>query len=294
MAVTIVVPVYADWPSLKVCIDSIKNQLDTRLHKVLLVNDCGPEADSLEKKIQVAIKGLPNFYYFRNQKNLGYVGTCNRAVEELDKSSNDVLILTSDTEATEGFLDEMTAVLNSDPKIGTVSPRSNNATLATVPLWAAQQKGINAKDSYAVYQKIKSRLPSYYEVPTAHGFCMLVRRSLIKKYGLFDEAFGKGYGEEVDFCRRIKKRGFKNTLANRAYVFHLEARSFGLETKAKLIEQHNKIIWERYPEYRQEVRDYMSLTVDRERKIEESVGLGGPSRGKLYRAARRIKKYLTS
>lgn len=271
-AVTIVVPVYGDWPSLKDCIESLKQFVDP-VHQILLINDCGPEVDVLEKKIKNSIEGQKNFIYFRNKKNLGFVGTCNKAVMELDKTNNDILLLNSDTKVTAGFLEEMVGVLNSSSKHGAVSPRSNNATLATIPLSSAAQKGIDPEQSYLIYQKIKLKLPRFYIAPVTHGFCILVKRKLIKEFGLFDEIFGKGYGEEVDFCQRIKKHGYLSIIANHSFVFHLEARSFTLETKAKLLEKNNQIIWRRYPEYRQSVSDYMRTTIDRESKIEQSLGI---------------------
>ena len=272
-SVTIVVPVYGDWPSLDECISSLKKCVDTSIHKVLLVNDCGPEANLIEQNIQGSIKDTTGFLYFRNPKNLGFIGNCNRAVLELDKTDNDILLLNSDTIVTPRFLEEMVGVLYASPKHGTVSPRSNNATIATIPLSAVSQKGIGAEKSYKLYKKIKKRLPHYYEVPVAHGFCMLIKRSLIKQYGLFDPIFGKGYGEEVDFCLRIAKKGYKSLLANYAYVFHLEARSFSLEKKAQLLEANNKILWKRYPGYRQQVRDYMEVSVPRETALEHKVGI---------------------
>ncbi len=288
---TIAIPVYSDWPSLKICIESAIKYIDSR-NKVLVVNDSGPEADLLEKNINELIAGHKNFEYYRNSQNLGFVGTCNRVVEELDKTNNDLLILTSDTEATTEFLKEISAILDSDKKIGAVSPRSNNATLATVPLWSAHQKGIGAKESYSIYQKIKDKLPEKYIAPTAHGFCMLIRRSLISEYGLFDKAFGKGYGEEVDFCQRIRKHGYLCAIANRAYVYHSEARSFTLERKAQILEQSNKIIWQRYPNYRQEVREYMDKIISSERKIEEAVGIKASKNSKLHKVGRKLRSFI--
>ncbi len=265
-SVSIIVPVYGDWASLEDCIKSLHKYVQSR-HRVLLVNDCGPEADKIEKNIKEAIKNLTNFSYFRNSENLGFVKNCNHAVFELDTTNNDILLLNSDTKVTEGFLDELQAIFELDETIGVVSPRSNNATITTVPLSAAAQKGIEAEKSYTLFQILKTKLPPYSTVPTAHGFCMLIRRELIKRYGLFDEIFGKGYGEEVDFCQRLSKHGHKSAIANRAYVFHLEARSFSHETKNSLLEINNKIIWERYPSYRQAVRDYMSEAVAHEEAV---------------------------
>ncbi len=291
MATTIVIPVYADWPSLKVCIESAIKHIDSR-NRVMLINDCGPEVDVLEKNIKDAIKNQKNFSYYRNPENLGFVGTCNRVVEELDKSKNDILILTSDTEPTAGFLEEMKAVIASDKKFGAVSPRSNNATLVTVPLWSAHQKGLDPTKSYEIYQKIRDELPERYIAPTAHGFCMLIRRPLISKYGLFDKVFGKGYGEEVDFCQRIRRHGYLCAIANRAYVYHSEARSFTLERKAQILKQSNKIIWQRYPNYRQEVREYMDNTISSERKIEEAEGIKALKNSKLQKVGRKLRSFI--
>lgn len=255
--VTIVVPVYGDWSSLRDCIESLKKYVGKR-HRVLFANDCGPEADLIERNIKKAIKSVGHFSYVRNDKNLGFVQNCNNAVLKIDKTDNDILLLNSDTIVTKGFLEELLAVLYSSNDIGAVSPRSNNATIATIPIASTRNKGgLTPEASYNFFIKNNKNLPRYTIAPVAHGFCMLVRRELIKRYGLFDEVFGKGYGEEVDFCLRIRGHGYESAISNWAYVFHLEGRSFGLDKKAALIKESSKIILERYPSYKQEVQKYI-------------------------------------
>lgn len=265
--VTVVVPVYGDWESLNECIDSLLSTIDDR-HTVIFVNDCGPDVEIMEKNIKLKINDRPNFAYYRNMRNLGFVGTCNRAVEELDTSENDILLLNSDTKVTGKFPEEMIEVLYEDTSHATVTPRSNNATLATIPLREGANKGIDREESYRLYKRILNKLPRWYEAPTAHGFCMLIRRSVIKQYGLFDSTFGSGYGEEVDFSRRLINKGYACIIANHSYVFHLEARSFTPERKKILLERNNKIIWDRYPDYRSEVRVYMNETIKAEDLLE--------------------------
>jgi GT2 family glycosyltransferase len=208
---------------------------------------------------------------------------------ELDKTSNDILLLNSDTKVTDGFLEELIEVLNLSPKHAAVSPRSNNASIVTIPLSQAIHHGIDSKQAYKIYQKISPQLPRFYVAAVALGFCMLIRRSVIKKYGLFDPVFGKGYGEEVDFCRRVKKHGYLSIIANHAFVYHLEARSFTSELKQKLIEEHNQIIWQRYPEYRQENRDWMDEKVPAETAIEKSLGIDAEPKATGLRGA--LKRY---
>lgn len=264
--VTIIVPVYGDWLSLKDCIESLKVNVDP-VHHVMLVNDCGPEVDVIETNIKAAIKNQSNFNYWRNPKNLGFVGTCNRAVLKLDKTDNDIVLLNSDTKVTEGWLDEMLAVMYDNQKIGAVSPRSNNATICTFPISAMRDHGLKPDQSYKLWQKYHDRFPSYSSAPTAHGFCILIRRTLINKYGLFDPVYGKGYGEEVDFCQRLAKQGWHSVISHHAFVFHLEARSFSLVAKAKMIEANSQIVSKRFPNYKQAVNDYIQKVTAEESKI---------------------------
>lgn len=254
--VSIIVPVYGDWSSLKECVRSLIQHIGDTKHEVLFINDCGPDVDEIETRLLAAIKGQKNFSYYRNKKNIGFLKTCNRAVTEIDTTNNDILLLNSDTKVTDGFIDGLQSVFLSDETIGAVSPRTNNATIATIPISQMKNKELSQEVSHNFYKQFATKLPSYTIAPVAHGFCILIRRELIKKYGLFDEVFGAGYGEETDFCLRIASKGYKSAICNRAYVFHLEARSFTLDRKKKLLETSAKIIDKRYPSYMRKVRKY--------------------------------------
>ena len=253
--ISIIVPVYGDWSSLSKNISSLKREVgnseDISVH---YVNDCGPEADKLEILIKSAAHGLTNFYYYRNPKNLGFVKSCNRAVLQLVNKKDDVLLLNSDTKVTRGFIAEMRKTLYSEPDIGAVTARSNNATIWSVPM--TSKLAHHRFMSFVLYNYIKHRIPEKYITPTVHGFCLLIRREVIDQYKLFDEVYGKGYGEENDFAMRIQRHGWKCAVSNRAFVFHYESRSFGNEERNRQIEQNEKILLERYPEYRVKVQEY--------------------------------------
>lgn len=258
--VTIIIPVYKDWSTLKLCIESLKVCVDNR-HKVLLVNDMSDEGEQLEKNIKEAIEGFDNFHYFRNSENIGFVKTCNRAVFELDQTDNDILLLNSDTQVTDNFLEEMLTILYKCEKHGVVCPRSNNATILTVPIKNNDDRNVTPEESYRCYQSVKGLLPEYTVIPTGVGFCFLIKRNLIQMYGLFDEAFGMGYNEENDFCMRINQYGYNVAIANKAYVFHFDAKSFG--TRKNALELKNgAILKERYPYYEPIVNRYFNKEIN--------------------------------
>ncbi|WP_291276084.1 glycosyltransferase, partial [Flavobacterium sp.] len=259
MKVTIVIPIYKDWTTLELCIGSLINYCPKDV-RVLLVNDCSEEADYLEEKINSKISGHVQFEYFRNDKNLGFVKTCNRAVFELDKTDNDILLLNSDTEVTENFLSELYTILHAQNQHGVVCPRSNNATLLTFPIFEhAEIDTYSKEEQIQLFVQTSKLLPRFHVIPTAVGFCMLIKRSLIVNFGLFDEVYDKGYHEENDFCMRISQYGYSIICANHALVLHYESKSFGLKEKSVRDKKNDKILKKRYPYYEDSIQEYFRV-----------------------------------
>ena len=86
------------------------------------------------------------------------------------------------------------------------------------------------------------------DVPTGVGFCMALSREWLASVPQLDTAFGRGYGEEVDWCQRVAARGGRNVLTGAVFVEHRGGMSF-IEEKRRLIEEHNRLIAQRYPDY---------------------------------------------
>ena len=258
--VSIIIPVYKDWLTLQNCIESLKENIDGST-RVILINDMSSEWEILEEKIQDSIKGYSNFEYYKNTENLGFVKTCNRAVKELDHTDNDILLLNSDTCVTAGFLHEMREVLYLCEKHGVVCPRSNNATLLTIPVKNNLGELLSPEISYGAYKRIRKYLPRFSIIPTGVGFAFLIKRDLIDKFGLFDEVYSPGYNEENDFCMRINQYGYNVVMANNAYVFHYESKSFE-DRKNELEILHRKTLLERYPYYDGIVQFYFNHTIN--------------------------------
>lgn len=256
--VNIIIPVYDDWNSLKQNIISLKKYYTNNAYvEVYYVNDCGPQADMIEENIINAINGIKNFHYERNEKNLGFVKNCNNAVFNIVKNKKaDILLLNSDTVVTKDFEEEMVRILYSQDDLCAVNPRSNNATVWSVPTDGSL---INKpRKSYRLWQKLKEQIPDKYISPTVHGFCMIIRRDIINKIGLFDEIYGFGYGEENDFTLRARKTGWKCAVANHVFIFHHGSKSFGEERRSDLSRRNSKTLLKRYPEYNKLVAQYVS------------------------------------
>ena len=254
----IIVPVYDDWRSIKENIISLKTHYaGDKSVEVYYVNDCGPNVDIIENRIKTLIRGISNFYYVRNEENLGFVKNCNNAVFNIVKNKkSDIILLNSDAKATPGFKEELLRILHSENDICAVSPRGNNATVWSVPTDGSLSH--KPKKSYKLWSKLKNHLPEKYISPTIHGFCVAIRRETIDEIGLFDEVYGRGYGEENDFTMKARKAGWKCAIANHAFVFHKGARSFGTKDRESLSSKNEKILLKRYPDYNKLVSQYVA------------------------------------
>ena len=184
-----------------------------------------------------------------NPTNLGFVKTANRAIERAVDRGYDLVLLNSDTVLTPGALTEMARVALADPMIGFVNPRSNNATLATLP-YQQRFRHLPPAEASQAWRAIAPRLPAFSYAPTANGFCMLIRWAVLAEFGGFDEIYGRGYNEENDLVMRAGRRGYRAVLANHAFVWHEGSASFGLHHERDTLEQVNReVLLRRYPEY---------------------------------------------
>jgi len=64
------------------------------------------------------------------------------------------------------------------------------------------------------------------ETEYLNGFCMMLNNEIISKVGFFDEKFGFGSREEVEFIDRVRMAGYGCGWVKYAYVHHYGNRSF--------------------------------------------------------------------
>ena len=192
-----------------------------------------------------------------NERNLGFVQSANAGLSRALARGRDALLLNSDTLLFPGAVAEMRRVAELDPMIGFVSPRSNNATLCSLPHQPSGKLG--PEEAYRVFREISRHLPDFHFAPTAVGFCLLIKHAVLEEFGLLDEAYGPGYNEENDLVMRANRCGYRAALANRAFVYHAGEGSFAAAAtrKTELEEKNAVLLGQRYPEYVPSVVRYL-------------------------------------
>jgi GT2 family glycosyltransferase len=252
--VDVIIPVYKGRPETLRCIYSVLASKCERRYELVVINDASPD-DALVAELQ-HLAGLKLFTYLENRKNRGFVHTVNRGMSlHVDR---DVVLLNADTEVYGGWLDRLSNTARSSAAAGTVTPLSNNATICSYPYFPRDYP-FPLEIEYGELDALLARTNpgESVEAPTGVGFCMYIKRACLEDVGLFDELnFGRGYGEENDFCQRAIAKGWRNLIAADLFVRHWGCVSFQGE-KARLVSNALRQIEKKHPQYLSDVADFI-------------------------------------
>jgi len=205
----IIIPVWNQPHFTRDCVDSIREGTSTA-YRIIMIDNA---SDAPTKKYLEGMKAV-DVVIIRNERNLGFVKAVNQGIQASD--ARYICILNNDTLVTKGWLEEMISIAQSRDDIGIVNPSSNN-------LGQRPEKG----ETIAHYaERIRPQTGRSVELGAAIGFCMLIKRGVIERIGIFDEIYGMGNFEDTDFSRRASKEGFRSVRACGAYVYHRENTSF--------------------------------------------------------------------
>ena len=250
---SVVVPVYGAPDELDNCLESLQRTTSAGTD-VLVIDDASPDLPTREIMQGWKDKAIEGWRFIANESNLGFVATANRGFR---MTEGDVILLNSDTEVTPGSLQRLQRCLESDRRIATATPWTNNGEIASIPAFCAPNPVPPDPDAVAVVIA-RTGAPAYPEIPTAVGFCMAISRRAINHVGHFDEdLFGKGYGEENDFSMRARQADMRNVLCDDAYVVHLGGRSFG-PIGLKPDDSSMERLLSRHPGYLAEVQSFIA------------------------------------
>ena len=249
----IVVPVFNAYEYLCRCLESLDRTISSD-SCVLLIDDASTDT-RVQSLLQAWVgKTNGNRQLITHQKNRGFVATANHGMR---LAETDVVLLNSDTEVTTGWLERMSQCLESDASIATATPWSNNGEIVSIPDFCHPNSPPQDPDTVATVIESCGK-PGYPDMPTAVGFCMAISLRAIKQVGLFDETtFGRGYGEENDFCQRAEKAGMRNVLCDDAYVVHHGGASF-LPLGLKPGEESMQRLLSKHPDYQQKVTEFIA------------------------------------
>ncbi len=251
--VDVVVPVYRGLEITRRCLDSVLADTERPTGRIIVIDDRSPERELGAWLDRLAAQGTITL--LRNKRNLGFVASVNLGMQHA--GDHDVALLNSDTEVPSGWLRRLQAQACAGEKIASVSPLSNNASICSYLGYEGgpMPAGIALAEIDAACRTVNAG--RYADAPTTVGFCMYIRRAALDAVGLFDVAtFGRGYGEENDFCLRASALGWRHHIACDTFVQHEGGVSFGADADTGISRAY-ALLTERYPEYALRIAEFV-------------------------------------
>lgn len=248
-SVDIVVPVHNEWHVLRPCLESVEAFTSYPNARVVILDD-GSDAFVRERIEHWAAgpRRLP-VEVLRNETALGFVQNANRGFRET--KGDFVALLNSDTLVTPAWLIRLVNAMLSDRRIGCVMPMSNQCSFHSLDV----PMGWNVFQYSADLGRRMRR--TCFDAVTVGGFCLLIRRETLDDVGLYDEIYGRGYGEESDWCMRARRRGWRVTGAEDVFVYHRGRVSFKTFKEETFREGNYQTFMSRYgPEYSAAMAQY--------------------------------------
>lgn len=187
--------------------------------------------------------------------NLGFVGANNLGVRHA--AGTYILLLNSDTVLLNDAASLLAAYMENHPDVGVCGPAltgTNGLPQASYGWPPSLLQGL--VDAFFLNDLFpRAGLPSRgialhpgkrepFPVHYVSGAALMIRHSLVKHFGLFDERF-RAYCEEVDLCHRVQQKArMQVLLVPSAHIKHHEGMSYG-----QLGEGRIQIVYESYHQF---------------------------------------------
>ena len=197
-------------------------------------------ADNASKDGSVAFmkRDFPNVPLIQLKQNHGFAKGYNLAMQDLEEDY--FVLLNSDVEVTEGWLEPIIELLESDKRIAAVQPKIK---ALRQPDYFEHAGAAGGWIDYLGYpfcrgriidtaEKDKGQYDQVSEIFWASGACMAVRAPLFKIFGGFDADFF-AHMEEIDLCWRMKRAGYKIMFTPRSTVYHYGGATLGYHSPYK-------------------------------------------------------------
>lgn len=219
---------------LATCLNSLTDKSANLNFEIIVVDNA-----SVDNSVQMVQSRFPDVFILENEVNLGFAAAVNRGINYA--RGKYVLILNADIVSNFNALKIMINTLETRKDVGAVAPRLINLdgslqrgyfrklpTLMQILLFYTSLSKFTFKYPYLVRKYLEVFFEEnaiQFEVEQIPGGCMMIRREVLDTVGLMDESFFLFF-EDVDWCFRISKGGWRLLCLNTGSMIHKGGSSF--------------------------------------------------------------------
>ncbi|GIP49457.1 Chondroitin synthase [compost metagenome] len=210
---SIIIPTYNGLHLLAPCVEAIRQYTETPYEIIVVDNGSEDDTASFCLKERLILAALP--------RNEGFPVAVNRGLSVA--SGDQLLILNNDVAVSPRWLSNLLLALHSAPDVGLVGPVTNYAS-------GRQQVAIDWVEgedfAQAAEKHNRSDSSKWQEVQRLVGMCLLFKREVLERAGLFDEGYSPGHYEDDDYCYRARQLGYRLLICGDTLVYHEGSSSF--------------------------------------------------------------------
>lgn len=210
-------------PLLRECLRSLHDAITRYTFEVFVVDNASHDGSP-----EMVRTEFPQVVLIANRENVGFGRANNQAWEKC--KGRLVLFLNPDTLIPKGSIDEMIRFIDANPHVGMVGPELPDGEGRLRFNWSRLSlRGVGEFLIESIATLLSRRRPPVIfakprTVKWLTGACWLVRREVVEQIGAFDENLFM-YGEEPDFCFRLRKAGWKICFLRHVHIVHYKGQS---------------------------------------------------------------------
>ena len=215
MKLSVIIVSYNVKDYLKQCIRSIyRSDLDANLFEIIIIDN-----DSHDGTVKEIKDNFDDIIIKKNKKNYGFSKAVNSGLKiakgEFVCILNPDIIIQEDTFSTLiNFCEQKKNIGCVGPKIlnvdGTIQhscKRSFPTPFNAIPRLFSLDKIFPNSKLFGKYNLTYLDINKHHKIDVISGACMFLPKKIINSVGFFDEKFFM-FGEDIDYCRRIKELGY--------------------------------------------------------------------------------------
>lgn len=235
--VSVIVVTYNNIELTRACLESLDKFSQYEQLEIIVVDNASSDGTPTYLSDWV-VKSL-NRKLILNDNNKGFAAANNQGLAVANGEY--LVLLNNDTYVTPGWIQTLIRHLKRDKTIGLIGPITNNiGNEAKIDIFYESMDEMHKKS--AAYTRRHIGLT--YPLKTAAFFCVMLPRSTYERVGSLDEAFGRGFFEDDDYCRRVEQLGLRVVCAEDVFIHHHLSASFNKlkqHDRQKLFEENKKI-----------------------------------------------------
>jgi len=237
--VCVIVVTYNNVDLTRACLASLDEHSNYPRLGIIVVDNAS--TDGTKKFLLEWASGASNRRLILNDENRGFAAANNQGLCVADGEY--VVLLNNDTYVTPNWVRTLVRHLQRDKSVGLICPVTNNiGNQARIDITyenMAEMLQVSAKYT-------RQHIGWTFPLNTAAFFCVMMPRDVYTRVGPLDEAFGKGFFEDDDYCRRIEQLKLRIVCAKDVFIHHHLSASFNKlrsRDRQELFER-NKAIYE--------------------------------------------------